>query len=30
MSANAINRVRTGALRAFADAFVIRKDKDDG
>lgn len=30
MSANAINRVRTGALRAFADAFVIRKDKNDG
>ena len=30
MSANAINRVRTGALRAFADAFVIRKDKDNG
>jgi hypothetical protein len=30
MSANAIRRMRTGALRAFADAFVLRKDKDDG
>jgi hypothetical protein len=25
MSANAIERVRTGALRAFADAFLIRR-----
>jgi hypothetical protein len=27
MSANAIERVRTAALRAFADAFVIGRDK---
>jgi hypothetical protein len=26
MSANAIERVRTAALRTFADAFVLRKD----
>jgi DNA-binding IscR family transcriptional regulator len=30
MSANAVERVRTGALRMFAEAFVLRKDKDDG
>jgi hypothetical protein len=30
LSANAIHRVRTGALRAFADAFILRKDKDRG
>ena len=30
MSANAIERVRTAALRAFADAFILRKDKKDG
>ncbi len=30
MSANAIERVRTAALRAFADAFVIRRSKDNG
>lgn len=30
LSANAIKRVRTGALRAFADAFILRKDKDRG
>ncbi len=30
MSANAIERVRTAALRTFADAFVLRKDKNDG
>jgi DNA-binding HxlR family transcriptional regulator len=30
MSSNAIQRVRTGAVRAFADAFILRKDKDNG
>ena len=30
MSANAIQRMRTGALRAFADAFVIKKKDTDG
>jgi len=30
MSAQAVERVRTGAARAFADAFVLRKDKPDG
>lgn len=30
MSANAIERVRTAALRTFADAFILRKDKKDG
>lgn len=30
MSENAIQRVRTGAVRAFADAFILRKDKNDG
>lgn len=28
MSTNAIDRLRTSALRAFADAFIFRKDKD--
>lgn len=30
MSENAIQRMRTGAARAFADAFILRKDKNDG
>ena len=30
MSANAIERVRMSALHAFADAFVLKKDKDRG
>jgi len=30
MSANAIERVRTAALRTFADAFILRKDKTRG
>lgn len=30
MSANAIERVRTAALRTFADAFLLSKDKKDG
>ncbi len=30
MSANAIERVRTAALRTFADAFIIKKDKNRG
>lgn len=30
MSANAIERVRTAALRTFSDAFILRKDKNDG
>jgi len=30
LSTNAIERVRTGALRAFADAFILRKGKDRG
>lgn len=30
MSANAIERVRTAALRTFADAFILRKDNKDG
>ncbi|HEY6728056.1 MAG TPA: hypothetical protein VI197_28800 [Polyangiaceae bacterium] len=30
MSANAIERVRTGAIRTFADAFVLGKKKTDG
>lgn len=29
MSDSAIQRVRTGAVRAFADAFILRKDKKD-
>lgn len=28
MSENAIQRMRTGAARAFADAFILRKDKN--
>jgi DNA-binding MarR family transcriptional regulator len=28
MSENAIQRLRTGAARAFADAFILRKDKN--
>jgi DNA-binding MarR family transcriptional regulator len=30
MSANAIQRLRTSALRTFADAFILRKDKNRG
>lgn len=30
MSANAIQRVRIGAARTFADAFILRKDKRSG
>lgn len=30
MSTNAIERLRTSTIRAFADAFVVRKDKDRG
>lgn len=30
MSANAIERLRTRTIRAFADAFVVRKDKGRG
>lgn len=30
MSAQAIERLRNGAIRAFADAFVFRKDKGRG
>lgn len=30
MSANAIERLRSGAIRAFADAFVFRNDKGRG
>jgi hypothetical protein len=30
MSANAIERLRTAALRTFTDAFILRKDKDRG
>lgn len=30
MSTNAIERLRTSTIRAFADAFVLRKDKDRG
>ena len=30
MSMNAIERLRTSTIRAFADAFVVRKDKDAG
>lgn len=30
MSTNAIERLRTSTIRAFADAFVVRKDKRDG
>ena len=28
MSTNAIDRLRTGALRAFARAFILKKDSD--
>jgi hypothetical protein len=30
MSTNAIERMRTGALRAFANAFVFGRKRDDG
>lgn len=30
MSTNAIERLRTSTIRAFADAFVVRKDKGSG
>jgi len=30
MSANAIERLRTAALRTFADAFILGKDKNRG
>lgn len=30
MSTNAIERIRSGSLKAWADAFVIRKRDDDG
>jgi hypothetical protein len=30
MSADSIERIRTAALRTFADAFVFRKDKKNG
>ncbi len=30
MSENAIQRMRTGAARAFADAFILRRGKGDG
>jgi hypothetical protein len=30
MSTNAIERLRTAALHAFADAFVLKKDENDG
>jgi hypothetical protein len=30
MSANAIERLRSAALRTFADAFILRKDKNRG
>lgn len=30
MSANAIERLRTAALHTFADAFIVRKDKNRG
>ena len=30
MSANAIERVRTGAIRTFADAFLVGRKKTDG
>lgn len=29
MNANAIERVRSGALRTFSDAFIIRKKEDN-
>jgi DNA-binding MarR family transcriptional regulator len=30
MSAHSIERIRTAALRSFADAFLFRKDKNNG
>ncbi len=30
MNANAIERVRSGALRTFSDAFILRKEDKDG
>lgn len=30
MSSNSIDRIRTAALRSFADAFLFRKDKKNG
>ena len=30
MNANALERLRTSAIRAFADAFRLRKGRDDG
>jgi tagatose-1,6-bisphosphate aldolase non-catalytic subunit AgaZ/GatZ len=30
MSANAIERIRSGSLISWADAFLIRRRKDDG
>jgi hypothetical protein len=30
MNTNAIERVRSGAIRTFADAFVLRKEDKDG
>lgn len=30
MNANAIERVRSGAIRTFADAFILRKEDKDG
>ena len=30
MSTNAIERLRTSAIRGFADAFIVRKGKDRG
>lgn len=30
MSMNAIERIRSGTIRAFADSFVLGKKKDDG
>ena len=30
MTANALDRVRTGAMRAFADAFVVGRKRKDG
>lgn len=30
MNVNAIERIRSGSLKAFADSFVLNKRKDDG
>jgi predicted transcriptional regulator len=30
MTANAIERMRTAAVRTFADAFIVRKENKDG